>query len=122
MAVENNKGFGLKGISVQQILNIVSITLSVIAIVLSIIAISMKPSMGFGNCAPVPFKNNQFWDANNANNPIDGNNQHKWGFGQNGPRNNQNWQGNGFGKGPNTDNTQKPNSPADNRQPSININ
>ena len=105
MAENNKTNSFFKGISINQVLNIVAITLSVVAIILSIIAISAKPNPNCGNAQF--FRPNQVWDINRGNNPMDGNNRMMPGFGQRSQRNNQNPQNpqnNGFDKGPNVQN------------------
>lgn len=83
-----------KGISINQVLNIVPMVLSVVAIVLSIIAISTRPNQGHRFAEA--FKPNQVWDINKDNNHIDGNNKWPSGFGKRMQRNDQNRQDGGF--------------------------
>ena len=83
-----------KGISINQVLNIVPMVLSVVAIVLSIIAISTRPNQGHRFAEA--FKPNQVWDINKDNNHIDGNNKWPRGFGKRMQRNDKNRQDGGF--------------------------
>lgn len=83
-----------KGISINQVLNIVPMVLSVVAIVLSIIAISTRPNQGHRFAEA--FKPNQVWDINKDNNHIDGNNKWPSGFGKRMQRNDKNRQDGGF--------------------------
>ena len=114
MAETNNSKNVFKDLSVDKILTIVSITLSVVAIVISIVAISKSPS----NCfAPSFSKQGQIWDATtNATRP----NPFGQAFGQKGKKNDQNKQGNGFGKLPNNQNDANRNNGKNQNGPTAN--